>query len=313
MRQGIAVLGIFVADVVFRCQRLPRLGETLLGGGFSLGPGGKGSNQAVAAGRLGARVVLLTRIGDDPFGRLAESIWSDAGVRVELGAANGEGTGAAGIFVLEARGENAIVVCPGASGTISEADVEGWRATIAGASVFLTQLEQPLPPTRRALELARQAGCRTIFNPAPAATLPEGMLSLCDFVTPNETELEQLTGRPSATPEQARAGARDLRDCGAGAVVATLGAAGALYSGPDGEVHVPAPEAGRVVDTTGAGDAFNGAFADALARGVVPVEAVRFGCAAGALSVTRPGTAASMPSMPEVRALLAAGPDSGHH
>ena len=305
MRNGIAILGIFVADVVFRSERLPELGETIIGRGFSLGPGGKGSNQAVAAARLGGDVLLLTKIGDDPFGAMAHAIWSDAGIRAELGDPRGEGTGAAGIFVLEESGDNAIVVCPGASGTISEADVEAWSGAISDARIFLTQLEQPVEPTFRALRVARLAGAITIFNPAPAAPLPEGMLSFCDYVTPNETELEQLTGVPCASPDEAATGARILLERGAGAVVATLGRHGALYCAPDGDVHVPAFDAGRVVDTTGAGDAFNGAFAVALARGSRPVDAVRYGCAAGSLSVTRPGTASAMPGRDAVEALLA--------
>ncbi len=304
MTSGIAVLGIFVADVVFRSERLPELGETLMGRGFSLGPGGKGSNQAVAAARLGGDVVLLTKIGDDPFGAMAHAIWSDAGVRAELGDPGGEGTGAAGIFVLEDIGDNAIVVCPGTAGTVSISDVETWCDAISGARIFLTQLEQPVEPTHRALQVARSAGVMTIFNPAPAASLPEGMLALCDYVTPNETELEQLTGVPCATPDEAAKGARILLDKGAGAVVATLGAHGALYCRAGEEIHVPAYDAGKVVDTTGAGDAFNGALAVALAGGSSPVDAIRFGCAAGALSVTRFGTASAMPERDAVEALL---------
>ena len=305
MSSKIAVLGIFVADVVFRTERLPKLGETLIGRGFSLGPGGKGSNQAVAAARTGGDVHLLTKIADDPFGAMAHRIWADAGVCANLGDPRGEGTGAAGIFVLEDGGENAIVVCPSASGTISEADVEAWSDAITGAGLFLTQLEQPVRSTMRALELARSAGVTTIFNPAPAAPLPEGMLALCDYVTPNETELEQLAGVSCAQgPQEAGRGARILLKAGAGAVVATLGGKGALYCSPETEVHVPAFDAGKVVDTTGAGDAFNGAFAVALADGCSAVEAVRFGCAAGSISVTRPGTAPAMPDRDEVKALL---------
>ena len=305
MNRRIAVLGIFVADVVFRTERLPRLGETIIGRGFSLGPGGKGSNQAVAAARLGADVRLLTKIGDDPFGTMAHAIWSGAGVRAELGDPRGEGTGAAGIFVLEDSGDNAIVVCPGASGTISETDVDDWRDSINSSGIFLTQLEQPVKPTFRALQIAREAGALTVFNPAPAAPLPDGMLSLCDYVTPNETELSQLTGVKCISPDSAAKGARCLLEEGAGAVVATLGGLGALYCTPDREVHVPAYDAGAVVDTTGAGDAFNGAFVVALASGCDAVEAVRFGCAAGSLSVTRHGTASAMPDRKAVEALLA--------
>jgi len=305
MKGGVTVLGVFVADVVFRSSRMPRLGETLLGSGFSLGPGGKGSNQAVAAGRVGGTASLLTKIGSDSFGDLAHRVWKDAGVKPMLRVANGVGTGAAGIFVLEEGGENAIVVCSGASGTISDADVQAWRASIETAAVFLTQLEQPLPPTVRALEIAAASGVRTVLNPAPAADLPTGSLALCDFLTPNETEAEALTGLPCTGPEDAELCARHLQYRGASAVVVTLGDRGALYRGPNRTEHVPAFRVGSVVDTTGAGDAFNGAFAVALAEGQDEVAAVRFGCAAAGLAVTRPGTAVSMPDRKEVAALLA--------
>jgi ribokinase len=159
----------------------------------------------------------------------------------------------------------------------------------------------------RALGIARAGGARTILNPAPAAPLEDAMLALCDFVTPNESEAEGITGLPVTTPAEAEAAARALLERGAGAAVITLGEKGALYHDGARTVHVPAMSAGPVVETTGAGDAFNGGFAVALAEGRDPVEAVRFGCATAAISVTRAGTAPSMPTRAEIEALLARG------
>lgn len=301
----VVILGIFVADTAYRAARQPRMGETVLGEGFTLGPGGKGSNQAVAAARAGGTVHFITRLGQDAFADLARTTWAEAGVVAEVTEDAESYTGAAYIFVDAATGDNAIIVSPGAAGRIEPADVEARRALIEGAAVFVTQLEHPVAAALRGLEIARAAGVRTVLNPAPAAELPAGMLALCDVVTPNETEAEALTGLPVADRAGAEAAAGALLDMGAGAVVVTLGALGALYRDRDETVFVPAYDAGPVAETTGAGDAFTGAFAVALAEGRSPPEAVRFGCAAAAISVTRPGTAPSMPSRAEIEHLLA--------
>ena len=303
----IVILGVFVADTAYRAARQPRMGETILGDSFALGPGGKGSNQAVAAARAGGDVRFITRLGRDTFADMALATWAGAGVKPAVTQDAGSYTGAAYIFVDSATGDNAIIVAPGAAALISEADIDGQAALIAGAGVFVTQLEQPLPAALRALQIAREGGVTTILNPAPAAPLPAGMLALCDYVTPNESEAEALTGLPVTTPSEAEAAAGALRAMGAGAAVITLGAQGALYHDGTRTVHVPALNAGPVAETTGAGDAFNGGFAVALAEGADPVAAVRFGCATAAISVTRPGTAPSMPARTEIDALLARG------
>ena len=194
----------------------------------------------------------------------------------------------------------------GAAGRVSVADVEARADLIAGAAVFVTQLEQPIPAAKRGLELARAAGVATILNPAPAAALGNDILALCDFITPNETEAEALTGLPVGTLAEARAAADALLARGVGAVVITLGANGALYHDAQRSVHVPVISAGPVVETTGAGDAFNGGFAVALSEGLDVADAVRFGCATAGISVTRAGTAPSMPSRAEIDTLLAA-------
>lgn len=306
MRTGrITILGVFVADTAFRADRPPRMGETIIGNSFALGPGGKGSNQAVAAARAGGDVHFITRLGEDAFADIAYKTWAAAGVTPVVRSDGDSHTGAAYIFIEEATGNNAIIICPGAGGMIGADDVDARSALIGGAAVFVTQLEQPMEAALRGLRIAREGGARTILNPAPAAELPEGMLALCDFVTPNESEAEAITGLGVGTPEEARRAAGALLEQGAGAAIITLGAQGAFYHDAARSVHVPAMSAGPVVETTGAGDAFNGGFAAALARGDDPVAAVRFGCAAAGISVTRPGTAPSMPALADVEALLA--------
>lgn len=303
----IVILGVFVADTAYRATRQPKLGETILGNDFKLGPGGKGSNQAVAAARLGGDVSFITRLGNDAFAGLAERTWREAGVRPVVTQDPESYTGAAYIFVEEATGNNAIIISPGAAGRISVADIEAQADLIRSAGVFITQLEQPLPAALRALEIAHEAGVTTILNPAPAAELDPGIFSLCDYATPNESEAEALTGLSVSSPDEARAAADRLIAKGVGTAIVTLGEAGALYHTEGRSEIVPAVRAGPVVETTGAGDAFNGGFAFALSRGSEPIEAVRFGCAVAGISVTRPGTAPSMPNLAEVEALLARG------
>lgn len=305
MAGPVVILGVFVADAAYRADRMPKIGETLLGKSFTLGPGGKGSNQSVAAARAGAETVFLSKLGRDPFADMAFRVWADAGVTPAVMQHEDSATGSAFIFVDDATGDNAIIICPGVAETISPSDIDGWRGEIERAAVFMTQLEQPMEAAMRALATAREAGVTTILNTAPAASLPEGILALCDYVTPNEPEAESLTGVAVKTIDDAREAARQLIAQGARAAILTLGANGALLHDGRETLHVPAFDAGPVRDTSGAGDAFNGAFAAALADGVSPRDAVRFGCAAAAISVTRPGTAASMPARAEIDALLA--------
>ena len=301
----VVILGIFVADLAFEAPRLPVMGETILGKGFRMGPGGKGSNQAVAAARAGAGVAFLTRLGADQFGEIALKTWSEAGIDTSFIVRDTERpTGAAFIFISTETRDNAIIVESGAAGALSPADVDAARAAIEGAKVFVTQLEQPIAAARRGLELARAAGVATVFNPAPAVPLPDGFLALCDYVTPNESEAEAITGLKVGSVEEARAAAARLREMGAGAAIITLGEKGALFHDGDVSELVPAFRAGAVRDTTGAGDAFNGGFATALAEGRAPLDAVRFACATASLSVTKLGTAPAMPARQEIEALL---------
>ena len=301
----IVILGVFVADTAYRAPRPPKMGETIMGDSFALGPGGKGSNQAVAAAMAGGKVHMITRLGKDPFADMALATWAKAGVHLAVTQHADSYTGAAYIYIESATGNNAIIICPGVASTICNADIDANAALIRGASVFVTQLEQPLPVALYALQMARAAEVKTILNPAPAAPLPDGMLALCDYVTPNESEAEALTGLPVTSVDAAIKAAQKLLQMGAGAAIITLGDKGALYHDATQTFHTPVISAGPVLETTGAGDAFNGGFATAIAEGMTAPQAVRFGCATAGISVTRAGTAPSMPSRAEIEALLA--------
>ena len=301
----VVVMGVFVADAAYRADRLPRMGETILGHGFSLGPGGKGSNQAVAAARAGARTAMLTRLGADDFAAMARTLWRGAGVQDASLTDADAATGSAFIFLEEGTGMNAIIVAPGAAARISPDDVADWGGLIDGARVFVTQLEQPLEAAHAALRRAREGGAITILNPAPAAALDDAMIALCDYLTPNEAEAESLTGIPVTGPDDATRAAEALMARGAGAVVVTLGAQGVLFHDGHGPRHMPAEAPAPVADTTGAGDAFTGALAAALAGGRAPVDAVRFALAGAGISVTRHGAAPAMPDGAEIDCFLA--------
>lgn len=303
-RRGVAILGIFVADLAFRAGRLPGIGETIAGSGFKMGPGGKGSNQAVAAARVGAKVSFISKIGRDEFGANALATWKKEGITPRVVEMDDQPTGAALIYVNDKNGDNAIIVVPGAAATITAADVDAAADAIRDAAVFITQLEQPVAAAKRGLAIAREAGAVTIFNPAPAERFDDALYGLCDYVTPNESEATLLSGIEVKTVEDARKAGDIFLKKGAGTALITLGEAGALLHSKTQSTLVPVFKAGSVVETTGAGDAFNGGFAAALAEDAAPLEAARFGAAVAGISVTRAGTAPSMPTRSEVDALL---------
>ena len=295
-RRDIVVLGSLNMDFVARAEHLPAPGETVLGGGFQMVPGGKGANQANAAARLsaGAGVVRLAgRVGNDAFAAHLRASLGAAGVDtaavVEMGAAP---TGIAMIW-LDAAGQNSILVAPGANLLFDVASVEALRPLYREAACALFQLETPLATVKRAMEIAREEGAVTILDPAPAQGLPRDVLELADWVTPNETEARMLAGRDLEPAEMERA----LLAMGARGVVLKLGAAGCFSGGA-----LSPGFAVEVVDTTAAGDAFNAGFAVALAEKRKTADALRFANAAAALSVTKLGAQTSAPSRAEVDA-----------
>ena len=293
MGKKVVVFGSFAMDLTARVPSIPREGETVLGSSFAMGPGGKGSNQAVAAHRAGADVTLITKVGRDAFGEAARAFYKMEGMRMDCVLSGDVGTGCALIAVDERTAQNAIVVVSGACGAITAEDVESCRSAVEGAGVVLTQLETNYDAVCRVIDIASATGARIVLNPAPAGKLPPEYMKKLDVVTPNETEAELITGLPMRTKQDAPAAARMLLAMGVKAALITLGKNGAYAT--DGRIsRWIEPIAVEAVDTTGAGDAFNGAFAAALAAGMDLFEAARYGNAAGALCVTKPGTAPAM-------------------
>jgi len=300
----ITVAGSLNMDFVVQVQTLPRPGETVLGGGFVTIPGGKGANQACAAGRLGGRVRMLGRVGDDVFGRqLLESLASAGvdtkAVRVSVAVPSG-----VALIFVETGGQNEIVVASGANGLLSPEDV---AQDLGDASGFLLlQLETPLATIERAAALASERGVTVILDPAPAHPLPEALLARVSVLTPNESEALVLLDRRGASVSLADAPeiARALLKRGPRSVILKLGEQGAFLQDASGGRHFPG-FAVKAVDATAAGDTFGGALGVALAEGRSMDEAIRFANAAAALSVTRLGAQASMPERREVEALLA--------
>jgi ribokinase len=296
MTAKIVVVGSFNMDLTTYMERLPRPGETVHGRRFVTGPGGKGSNQAVAAARLGAAVTFVGRVGTDSFGDTAIQTWQAEGIDTAYVVRDPENaTGVAPIFV-EDSGENQIVVALGANLALSPADVDAASTAIAQADVLVVQLEIDLNTVAHALEVAKQHGVHTILNPAPAAHLGPETLARADYLTPNETELEALYGH---VPDDLR----QLVTVDGQTLIMTAGARGALWATAHESGEVPTYSV-EVVDTTGAGDAFNGGLAVALAEGRPLPAAITFANATAAMCVTRPGTAPSMPQRDEVEALL---------
>ncbi len=309
MPNRIAVTGSLNMDFVVQVERLPAPGETTHGSAFQTIPGGKGANQACAAGRLGVatRTLMLGRVGHDANGDQLKASLAAAGVDVSsvLGT-QGQATGAALIWV-EAGGQNSIVIAAGANGALTPADVAGNSGIWRDAAVALFQLETPLETVTAAMLAAQKAGARTILDPAPARPLPPSVLGACDILTPNETEASILLGRPPGRVSMRVAAelASGLLGLGPKSVIVKLGDQGCYYD--DGEIRMAVEGfAVKAVDTTAAGDTFNGALAVALAEGRPIGESLRFANAAAALSVTKLGAQASIPSRADVDAFLAA-------
>jgi ribokinase len=306
MTKPISILGIFVADLTFRTDRMPLKGETFIGNSFKIGPGGKGSNQAVANRRAGAETIFISKIGKDTFGEMAMKLYADEGINAEyVWEIADMATGAASIVVNEETSENVIIVVPGAADAMVPDDLDTAEAGIAKSAFFMASLEVPISVMKRGLEVAKRNGVPTILNPAPAAILPDEVYGLSDYFTPNETEAAMLAGISVETVEQAEVAAKIILERGVKTVVITLGKLGVYVRNAEISQHVPSFDMGeQVLDTTGAGDAFNGGFAHALAEGMSLIEAVRFGSATAAISVTRLGTAPAMPFNKEILDLL---------
>ena len=304
MAKRIVVVGSSNTDMIIQMPRIPRPGETILGGRFSMAAGGKGANQAVAAARAGGAVTFIARVGDDMFGRKAVEGFVADGIDVDHVIRDSQApSGVALIFVAD-DGENSIGVASGANARLSPADVETARDAIASADVLVMQLETPLETVRAAAKIAADRRVRVILNPAPAQPLDDDLLGRVSILTPNETEAELLTGIRVDDEATAGKAARALLAKGVQTVLVTLGARGAFLATPEGGLPVPGFKV-EPVDTTAAGDVFNGALAVALSEGRSLKESVRFANAAAALSVTKLGAQPSAPSRKEIDAFLA--------
>jgi ribokinase len=295
----ICVLGSLNLDLVVRAPRLPRGGETLLGGPFASFPGGKGANQAVAAARMGASVGLIGAVGRDAYGAellgaLEENRVDTANVMRRADAPSG-----VALITVDAQGENHIVVAPGANATLTPRDIEQASGAIERSDLLLAQLEVPLPALERAFAIAREARIGTMLNAAPARELPRGLLEQVDVLLVNEGEARALVRGGESWDELVR----KLQDLGPRSVVLTLGARGAIWRSGEETVQQDGLRV-EVVDTTACGDAFAGAFAAATGHAKDPAERLRWACAAGALAATKAGAIPSLPSGGEVREFL---------
>ena len=305
MGKKVVVFGSFVVDLTGRTKTLPVPGQTVMGSTFVMGPGGKGSNQAVAAHRAGADVTLVTKVGKDVFGKVATDFYEKEGMNTEYIFVDEEKeTGCALITVEEGTAQNEIVVISGACGNITDEDVEKSRALIESADILLLQLEINFDALYKVIDIAHAAGVTIVLNTAPAAELPAEVLKKLDIVTPNETEAQILTGVKIVNGDDAKKAAEVLMEKGVKQVVITLGSMGAFAMNSENTELVERLSV-DAIDTTGAGDAFNGGFVMALAEGKDLFTALRYGNVTGALSVTRKGTAPSMPDREAIDRLYA--------
>jgi ribokinase len=299
----VLVVGSANVDFTVAVTRLPHPGETVTGGTLLVNHGGKGANQAVAASRLGADVRFIGCLGEDAAGRAIRDALAGEGIAVEgLFSTPSAATGTA-LIIVDAQGHNLIAVAPGANHTLSVEQVRTRAEDLAWADVVVCQLETPLATVHWVLGEARRQRAITILNPAPLPDAALDFLALVDYLTPNRGEAERLSGLPTGDARAVRQAALAIRQRGPGTVIVTLGEAGALASGPDGVLEIPAV-AVTAVDTTAAGDAFNAALSVALAEGRALAPALRFAAAAGGLACTRRGAQASLPRRREVERLL---------
>ncbi|MDF1574065.1 MAG: ribokinase [Bacteroidales bacterium] len=305
MRKKIVVVGSSNTDLIIRVSEIPRPGETLLGGEFFMFPGGKGANQAVAAARAGGDVVFIASVGDDPYGEEAIKGYKLDNINTaDIKICKGVPSGIAMITISE-RGENAITVASGANALLSPDDLEETEEPFREADYMLIQLEIPLETVQKAVELCSELDTRVILNPAPAAKLSDAILKHVSIITPNETEAESLTGIPVTNEQSAAEVADALHKRGIETVIITLGARGAYLSGPGSGIRKIVPGFSvQAVDTTAAGDVFNGQLAVSLAEGRGLERAVLEAHGAAALSVQKLGAQSSIPRWEETRDYL---------
>jgi len=295
----ILIVGSSNTDMVIKTQNFPAPGETILGGRFLMNAGGKGANQAVAAVRLGGLVAFVGKIGDDIFGKQAVQQLEDEGINVDFVAVDNENPSGVALITVDRKGENSIVVAPGSNGTLSAADFDKAIALLSESEFVLMQLEIPIPTVEHIARLAALKQKKVILNPAPAAKLSDELLNNLYIITPNETEAELMTGIKVTDEQTALKAATFLHEKGIEIIIITMGSAGAflLANGTSEIIKAPKVEA---VDTTAAGDTFNGALVVALSEGKTIQESIAFANKAAAISVTRIGAQSSVPFRKEI-------------
>lgn len=299
MTPFIVVVGSSNTDMVIKAEYLPAPGETVLGGRFFMNAGGKGANQAVAAARLGGSVSFVAKIGDDIFGQEAIQLFKKEDINTTYVFTDNQYPSGVALINVDKHGENCITVASGANAALLKEDIETARTDIQQASIVLTQLETPLSTVEYLSSLTKEAGVQFILNPAPACELPDSLLRSVSILTPNENELAMLTGSAISNTEDVKKAVFSLHQRGVETVIVTMGKEGALVSFENTFHHVATPVV-EAVDTTAAGDVFNGALAVALAEGKNVLEATHFACSAAAISVTRLGAQASAPYRHEI-------------
>ena len=297
----ISILGIFVADISFSGPKIPTIGETILGNKYNVGPGGKGCNQAVAIARLGGKVNFISKIGKDAYGKLALNTLKKNNINTDYVIQNQNlQTGVAGILVDQNSGKNAINVIVGAPSTLKISEINKEINLIKKSKIFLTQLEVPKDVTLHCLKMAKENGCLTILNPAPASQINKEFYSNIDFFTPNETEAEFYTGIKITNEQEAKQAADKLIHLGIKKVIITLGAKGLFYSDGKEEIYLRASKV-KVVDTTGAGDAFNGGLAFGLSKEKSIKECLELANKVAGISTTKLGAGDSMPFLKDLK------------
>ncbi|TZF86558.1 ribokinase (plasmid) [Pedobacter sp. BS3] len=294
MNPMVLVVGSSNTDMVIKADHLPAAGETILGGTFFMNPGGKGANQAVAAARLGGNVTFICKTGNDIFGRQSVQLFEDEGINTSYLLSDSKNPSGVALITVDKDAENCIVVASGANAALNAGDLQKAQAVIEQAAIVLMQLEIPLETVQYVASTAAEKSVKVVLNPAPACELPDDLLRKISIITPNKTEAEMLSGVQVNDMESAKKAARIICDKGVKTVIITLGQNGALVLHEDEFTHVPAVKV-EAVDTTAAGDVFNGALVVALSQNKSMLEAVAFACNASAISVTRLGAQSSAP------------------
>jgi ribokinase len=295
MKKTIYIIGSTNTDMVIKSDKLPAPGETVIGGIFLMSAGGKGANQAVAAAKLGAKVLFVSKVGNDIFGKQALQGFIDVGINTEFIFTDPDNASGIALILVDRKGENSISVASGANANLHFSEVEKAIDSVQEGDIVLLQLEIPIDTVNKTIKYCSEKGAKVILNPAPAQKLDESYFKYLSMITPNETEAEILTGIKVTDLETAKQAANFFHSKGILEVIITLGSKGAFYSNKNKQVLIPSPKV-VAVDSTAAGDVFNGALCVAISEGQTIENAIVFACKAASISVTRMGAQASAPT-----------------